>query len=116
MKTRYALWPVLNSATWLHADACRPLSAFGKAGSLLLGVLLLLLPSPRLTLAATVSWVGGNGDWDSATNWSTGSLPELGDDVVIDVPGSITVTHSLGNHSAKSVVCQEAFILSGGAL
>src|ERR1051326_2725814 len=25
--------------------------------------------------AATVSWTGGSGDWNTATNWSTGALP-----------------------------------------
>jgi len=25
--------------------------------------------------AATVSWVGGSGDWNTLINWSTGALP-----------------------------------------
>lgn len=66
--------------------------------------------------AATVSWVGGSGDWDTPSNWSTATLPGPNDDVVIDRPGDITVTHSSGTHSVKSLQSQEAFFLSGGSL
>jgi RHS repeat-associated protein len=66
--------------------------------------------------AATVSWVGGSGDWNTAANWSTGALPSTNDDVVIDRPGEITVTHSSGTHTVKSLLSQEAFQLSGGSL
>ncbi len=68
------------------------------------------------TRAATVSWVGGSGDWTNAANWSTGALPGTNDDVVISVSSAITVTHSAGTHTVKSVKSQEAFVLSGGAL
>jgi len=66
--------------------------------------------------AAEVTWTGGSGDWDTTNNWSTGALPGPDDDVVIDRPGDITVTHSSGTHSVKSLLCQEAFVLSGGSL
>jgi hypothetical protein len=36
--------------------------------------------------------------------------------VVIDVPGLITVTHSSGTHTVRSILSQEAFSLSGGSL
>jgi len=38
------------------------------------------------------------------------------DDVVIDQPGDLTVTHSNGTHSVRSVQSQESFVLSGGSL
>src|SRR6185436_9015605 len=66
--------------------------------------------------AATINWIGGSGDWNTFTNWSTGALPGPGDDVVIDVPASVTVTHSAGAHTVKSVRSQEDFVLSGGVL
>ena len=65
---------------------------------------------------ATVTWVGGSGDWNTATNWSTASLPGTNDDVVIGVGASITVTHSSGTHTVNSVQSQQAFVLSGGSL
>jgi RHS repeat-associated protein len=76
---------------------------------------LLCLTSPPLR-AATVTWVGGSGDWNTAANWSTGVLPGPSDDVVIDRPGEILVTHSSGTHTVRSVLSQEAFQLSGGSL
>src|ERR1017187_9545618 len=65
---------------------------------------------------ATVTWVGGSGDWNTAANWSTGSLPGTNDNVVIGAGASITVTHSSGTHTVNSVQSQQAFVLSGGSL
>ena len=78
--------------------------------------LLLLLTAWRAE-AAAVSWVGGSGNWNTATNWSTGALPGPGDDVVISpVATSITVTHSSGAHTVNSLMSQVAFQLTGGSL
>src|ERR1035438_4172396 len=66
--------------------------------------------------AATVSWVGGSGDWNTATNWSTGALPGTNDDVVISPLATVTVTHSSGTHAVKSLTSQKAFQLTGGSL
>ncbi len=71
---------------------------------------------PIYVNAATVTWVGGSGDWDTATNWSTDSLPGTNDDVVIGAGVSITVTHSTGTDTVRSVQTQQAFVLSGGTL
>src|ERR1017187_5075891 len=65
---------------------------------------------------ATVTWVGGSGDWNTATNWSTGLLPGTNDNVVIGAGASITVTHSSGTHTVNSVQSQQAVVLSGGSL
>jgi hypothetical protein len=71
----------------------------------------------RRAQAATVSWIGGSGDWDSTANWSSApALPGPDDDVVIEQAGDITVTHSSGAHSVKSILSQEAFVLSGGSV
>ncbi len=46
------------------------------------------------TLLAKVTWIDpASGDWDTASNWSTGAVPGPSDDVVIATSG-ITVTHS----------------------
>src|SRR5437870_817797 len=54
------------------------------------------------TLLAPVSWLGGSGDWNNGANWSNGVGPGPDDDTTIDVPG-ITVTHSTGSHTVKSL-------------
>src|ERR1035441_9294626 len=63
---------------------------------------------------ATVTWVGGSGDWNTTANWSTGALPGTGDDAVVGPGPAITVTHSTGAHTVRSVQSQQAFMLSGG--
>ncbi len=86
--------------------------------SLAVAAIALLLASliPQPLQAATVAWVGGSGDWNTPGNWSTGALPGANDDVVIDRPGDITVTHSSAANSVKSLLSEEAFVLSGGSL
>ena len=53
-------------------------------------------------LPATVSWIGGSGDWNTAANWRDDALvnrlPGPDDDAVIDVAG-ISVTHTSGTHT-----------------
>jgi hypothetical protein len=75
-----------------------------------------ILVFPLICSAATVSWVGGSGDWNTAGNWDTGVLPGPDDDVLIDTAGVITVTHSSGTHAVKSIQSHENFVLSGGSL
>jgi hypothetical protein len=65
---------------------------------------------------ATVSWIGGSGDWNNTNNWSTGALPGTNDDVVLNLGPSITVTHSSGTHVVHSIQGQQLFVLSGGSL
>jgi len=61
---------------------------------------------------ATVSWVGGSGDWSTAANWSKGALPGPIDDVVISPTNTaITVTHSSGSDTINSLMSQVAFQL-----
>ena len=61
--------------------------------------------------------MGGSGDWNTTTNWSTGALPASSDDVVVSSTNtSITVTHSSGVHTVQSLMSQRAFQLTGGSL
>src|SRR5437867_2319483 len=71
---------------------------------------------PTLLVGATISWIGGSGDWNTAVNWSGGALPGTNDDVVIGSGPYITVTHSADTHVVKSILSQQAFVLSGGSL
>ncbi|HLX97069.1 MAG TPA: VCBS repeat-containing protein [Roseiarcus sp.] len=41
-----------------------------------------------------ISWNGVDGDWDLATDWSTGAVPTSADDVTFSAPGSYLVTIS----------------------
>src|SRR5271157_1326564 len=84
----------------------------GRAG-LFCGLALLLL---QTAAAQTVTWIGGSGDWNTATNWSTGALPGPTNDVVIGSGPGITVTHSSGAHTVNSIFSQQAFVVSGGSL
>ena len=71
-----------------------------------------------ITLLSTVNWTNpAGGDWDTVTNWSTGALPKAGDDVVINEPGSVTITHSANTtDSVKSISASDPISLSGGTL
>jgi hypothetical protein len=47
------------------------------------------------TLLSQVSWTNpAGGDWDTASNWSGSAVPGTGDDVVITIPVTGTITHS----------------------
>src|SRR5262245_20907545 len=66
-------------------------------------------------LLAPVTWIGGSGDWNDGANWSNGVGPGQDDDATIDVAG-ITVTHSTGSHTVKSLTINDPLTLSGGTL
>jgi hypothetical protein len=36
-----------------------------------------------LSINAATEWLGGNGNWQDASNWNTGQVPGIGDDVLI---------------------------------
>jgi hypothetical protein len=71
--------------------------------------------------AATVTWVGGDGDWSTPSNWSGGFVPGPGDDVVIGQIGGppppfLQITHSNGVDRVSSLRCYENLLLTGGTL
>jgi hypothetical protein len=48
-----------------------------------------------------VSWINpAGGDWDTASNWSTGTVPDQLNHVTINLTPGITVTHNLSNPDA----------------
>src|SRR5450759_3901772 len=83
---------------------------------LVLGLFFCLQLYPTWLRGATVSWVGQSGDWNTVTNWSGGALPGTNDDVVISPGPAITVTHSSGTHTVKTIQSQQVITLSGGSL
>ena len=62
-------------------------------------------------MLSLVTWDGGAGNmmWGNARNWSTDQLPGPDDDVLIDVPGDVTIL-LMGAipHTVKSVTCHES--------
>ena len=71
---------------------------------------------------AVIAWDGGPSgtgtDWSVAANWSGDVLPGAADDVIIDVPGSVTITHTSGADSINSLslASNDTLSLSGGSL
>ena len=66
---------------------------------------------------STVSWIAaGSGSWSTATNWSTNTVPQPGDDVIISKSGNIQVTLT-GSASVHSIsVTGDTLSVSGGTL
>ncbi len=68
-------------------------------------------------LLATDTWISPtSGSWDVASNWSTDKVPGPADDVVIDDPGSPTVTISSNVESVNSITASDPLVISGGGL
>ena len=68
--------------------------------------------------AAPVSWVvSADGNWDTATNWSSNPLlPAAADAVTINVSGLRTITFDSSVSTIASLSSAENLIVSGGAL
>lgn len=68
---------------------------------------------------AHVSWVDATGSWDVPSNWSSDPLrPGPGDDVVINVAGVETITHSTGTDTVNSLTIGNGnnLAVTGGSL
>jgi hypothetical protein len=69
-------------------------------------------------LLALVNWTGGGGDllWSNPLNWSTSQLPGIEDDVVINAPSGVTVSHNNGASTIKSLASSNSVMVTGGNL
>jgi hypothetical protein len=69
-------------------------------------------------LPSTVTWINpGGADWDVGSNWSTGTTPGAGDDVIVNQPGNIVVTHTQNvTDTIHSLTTSDTLTLSAGAL
>ena len=63
-----------------------------------------------------LGWRGGDFSWQNPLNWSNDTLPSIASDVVIDVIGDVTITHSNSSTSIHNLTSQKAIVLSGGSL
>jgi hypothetical protein len=85
-------------------------------------VLLQLEPLEDRLAPASVSWVNLNGGaWETASNWSTGSLPGAADDVTIGtLNAGVTITHASDVTSLHSLTSTDTnaltLSLTGGSL
>src|SRR5271157_570589 len=70
------------------------------------------------TLLSTISWNNpSGGDWDTASNWSSNSVPGAGDDAVLSIAVTNPITHSLSNSDeVRSLTSQDPINISGGTL
>ena len=87
---------------------------FGESNFLFFDFLSSDTPPPT---PGTVRWDGG-GDgttWFDPLNWDGDAVPGAGDDVIIDVPGEITVVYSSGDTIIKSLDSKEALTLEFGS-
>jgi streptogramin lyase len=55
------------------------------------------------------------GGWETPSNWSNGTVPGPDDDVIIEVPGAITITHGTGTDSVHSLTNNQNLVLTGGS-
>ncbi|AFY39930.1 RHS repeat-associated core domain protein [[Leptolyngbya] sp. PCC 7376] len=56
------------------------------------------------------------GFWDIADNWSDDIVPNVGDEVLIDLEGLIETTHRTGNTFISSLISEASLAISGGSL
>ena len=62
-------------------------------------------------------WISQQGGlWEDPSNWSGGELPDPVQDVIIDVPGDVTITHSSGHTQINSLTGTNKLVLTGGTL
>jgi hypothetical protein len=66
--------------------------------------------------AATITWIGGTGDWDEAFNWDTGMLPTISDDVIIVSNGEVNIPANYSALSRNLVISGELNIETGANL
>jgi fibronectin-binding autotransporter adhesin len=69
------------------------------------------------TLLSNVSWTGNAHDnnWDTPGNWSTDSLPGMGDDVTIDTSADVVHSDSVTD-KINSLTSSQPLTISGGTL
>ncbi len=60
---------------------------------------------------------GGDGStFTDAANWSGNVLPSAGENIVIEQPGAVTITHSSATASTGGITTAEAISVTGGTL
>jgi hypothetical protein len=86
--------------------------------STVLTAALALLAGTPLANAAQIVWTGvaGDNNWNTASNWNLGRVPNTGDDAVCNLPptsGEIQVKNFAG---CNSLVTSQRLVIAGGSL
>ncbi len=84
-------------------------------------LLSLFLMAQQQSFAVTCTWIGGtNNDWNTAANWSTGTVPTSADDVIINAFGSqVNIFSSASgscNNLTKGGFISNLIVAPGGTL
>lgn len=58
----------------------------------------------NITMANTLSWIGGSAEWNTPSNWNLGSLPTSGDNALIANAGNNTVSIGSGQTAVANAV------------
>ena len=69
-------------------------------------------------MLSSISLINPNGgNWDTASNWSSDTIPTASDAVTINIAVSNPITHSASNSDfVNSLTSQDPITLSGGSL
>ena len=73
---------------------------------------LIALDQPQAHATGTITWNGGAGSWNTASKWSTGTVPTAADDVVVS-SGSIMEMGSISFKSLEMSSSSTAIMLMG---
>ena len=84
-------------------------------------LLSLFVMAQQQSFAVTCTWIGGtNNDWNTAANWSTGTVPTAADDVVINTLGSsVNIANGAAgvcNNLTKGGFISNLAVVPGGIL
>ena len=61
--------------------------------------------TPAASGEEALRWTASaDGSWHDPANWSSGAVPGPSDNVVVDVPGNVTITHSQGSTPISRLV------------
>src|SRR5207249_4253390 len=85
------------------------LSPYYRAGSLDLSA---------VVSGTSIFWVNGaGGDWDTATNWSTGVVPVSTDNAFISISSSAVITHNTSaSDTVNKLTSYESLSIANGTL
>lgn len=84
----------------------------------LLLIVNLFFLSSTAGFAATKTWNGGTGtgkNWTTGSNWSGGTAPVAGDDIIFNTAGTITFSTMPGSISYNSLTIQNGTVTLAGA-